>query len=132
MAKTYLTGWGCRVAVTRTGGNDGVHVAAQSFDGSIIVENWYNDKDELVVRVDTSKRSSCYGDSYHCFTGSIEEFNDLLQLARDIKERKVSIVRHRDKTKKHARQLSCLGFSNAEVAEKLGLTTSEVEKLLKR
>lgn len=132
MAKTYLTGWGCRGAVTRTGGNDGVHVAAQSFDGSIIVENWYNDKNELVVRVDTSERSSCYGDSYHSFTGSMKEFNDLLQLARDIKDGKVSVVRHRDRTKKRARQLSYLGFSDAQVAKKLGLTTSEVEELLKR
>ena len=132
MAKTYLTGWGCRGTVTRTGGNDGVHAAVQSFDGSIIVENWYNDKDELVVRVDTNKNTSCYGDSCHCFTGSLEEFNDLLQLAKDIKERKVSVVRHRDPTKKHVRQLSFLGLSNDRIAEKLGLTTSEVEKLLKK
>ena len=97
MAKTYLTAWGCRGTVTRTGGNDGVHVAAQSYDGSVIVENWYNDKEELVIRVDTSERSSCYGDSYHSFTGSMKEFNDLLQLARDIKDGKVSIVRHRER-----------------------------------
>ena len=121
MAKTYLTAWGCRGSVTRTGGNDGVHVAAQSFDGSVIVENWYNDKEELVIRVDTSERSSCYGDSYHSFTGSMKEFNDLLQLARDIKDGKVSVVRHRDPDgkKKLIKQMRAVGLSDEEIEKRL-------------
>lgn len=100
MAKTYCTCIGMRGERTARGGKNGCRASVQSWDGSVIVENWYDDNDQLKVRVDTSERSSCYGDSWHCFTGSLKELNDLLQLARDIKDGKVSIVRHREKSNK--------------------------------
>ena len=55
MAKTYCTCVGMRGEATRRGGNDGVRVSAQSWDGSIIVRNWYDDEDQLKVRVGTNE-----------------------------------------------------------------------------
>lgn len=95
MAKTYCTCVGMRGEATRRGGNDGVRVSAQSWDGSIIVSNRY-DGDQLMVRVGTNEGSSCYTDwNSPDFRGTFEEFKALLQLSQDIKEGKVSIVRHR-------------------------------------
>ena len=65
MAKTYMTGWGMRGERTARGGRDGVHCAAQSYDGSVIVSNRYVERDgkeELEIRVGTSDYSSCYSD----------------------------------------------------------------------
>ena len=95
MAKTYCTCVGMRGEATRRGGNDGVRVSAQSWDGSIIVSNRY-EGDQLMVRVGTNEGSSCYTDwSSPDFRGTFEEFKALLQLSQDIKEGKVSVVRHR-------------------------------------
>jgi len=96
MAKTYCMCQGMRGEATRRGGNDGVHVSAQSYDGSIIVRNWYDENDELVVEVGTNDGSSCYINDQQ-FRGSLKEFNNLLKLANDIKAGTVSIVRHRRK-----------------------------------
>lgn len=94
MAKTYCTCVGMRGEATRRGGNDGVRVSAQSWDGSIIVSNRY-DGDQLMVRVGTNEGSSCYIDwKSPDFRGTFEEFKELLQLSKDIKEGKVSVVRH--------------------------------------
>lgn len=93
MAKTYCSCVGNRGMATRCGGNDGVRVSAQSYDGSVIVYNWY-DNGKLKLRVGTNDRSSCYSDNID-FVGSYEEFNALLKLNEDIKNGKVSIVRHR-------------------------------------
>ena len=99
MAKTYMTGWGMRGERTARGGKDGVQCAAQSYDGSVIVSNRYverNGKEELEIRVGTSDYSSCYSDwSSHDFIGSFEEFKELLKLHNDIKNGRVSVVRHR-------------------------------------
>lgn len=97
MAKTYCMCQGMRGEATRRGGNDGVHVAAQAWDGSISVRNWYNG-DQLMVRVGTNDGSSCYSDyNSNDFSGTFEEFKDLLKLAADIREGRVSVVRHRKK-----------------------------------
>lgn len=104
MAKTYMTGWGMRGERTARGGNDGVQCAAQSYDGSIIVSNRYtkdeNGNEVLKVRVGTNDGSSCYTDwNSQDFVGTFEEFKELLKLSRDIKDGKVSIVRHRNRNK---------------------------------
>lgn len=95
MSKTYCMCQGMRGEATRRGGNDGVHVSAQSYDGSVIVKNYY-DEDTLKVRVGTNDGSSCYTD-YRSdnFCGTFEEFKALLKLAADIKAGRVSVVRHR-------------------------------------
>ena len=94
-----MTGWGMRGERTARGGRDGVHCAAQSYDGSVIVSNRYVERDgkeELEIRVGTSDYSSCYSDwSSHDFIGSFEEFKELLKLHSDIKNGRVSVVRHR-------------------------------------
>lgn len=96
MAKTYCTCIGMRGEATRRGGNDGVRVSAQSWDGSIIVHNWYTSENELRFRIGTNDGSSCSSDwKSPDFTGSFEEVKELLQLAKDIKEGRVSVVRHR-------------------------------------
>ncbi len=109
MAKTYCTCIGMRGEATRCGGNDGVRVSAQSYDGSIIVRNYYNDDNELRVRVGTNEGSSCYTDWKSTdFNGTFEEFKALLRLNQDIKDGKVSVVRHR-KPK--------VGYNNIEEAD---------------
>ena len=105
MAKTYMTGWGMRGERTARGGKDGVQCAAQSYDGSIIVSNCYvedeNGNEILKVRVGTNDGSSCYSDwNSNDFNGTFEEFKALLKLHRDIKNGKVSVVRHREKSNK--------------------------------
>ena len=95
MAKTYCTCVGMRGEATRRGGNDGVRVSAQSWDGSIIVRNRY-EGDQLMVRVGTNDGSSCCTDwKSNDFNGTFEEFKELLKLHQDIKSRRVSVVRHR-------------------------------------
>lgn len=102
MAKTYMTGWGMRGERTARGGRDGVHCAAQSYDGSVIVSNRYVEDDagneQLEIQVGTNDGSSCHSDwNSTDFNGTFQEFKDLLKLAADIKQGKVSIVRHREK-----------------------------------
>lgn len=96
MSKTYCTCIGMRGERTARGGNDGCRVSCQSWDGSIIVSNYYNEDNELRVRVGTNEGSSCYTDwKSNDFNGSLDEFKDLLKLHQDIKEGRVSVVRHR-------------------------------------
>jgi len=91
---------GNRSAATRGGSkNSGFRSSCQSYDGSVIATMRYDSDNQLVVRVGTNDGSSCYTD-YNSpdFEGTFEEFKELLQLAKDIKERKVSITRHRAKS----------------------------------
>ena len=129
MAKTYMTGWGMRGERTARGGSDGVQCAAQSYDGSVIVKNWYDDEDKLHVRVGTNDGSSCYTDwNSEDFSGTFEEFKNLLKLYKDIKNGKVSVVRHRDDTKKRIKQLRVLGFSDDEIELKLNIRIKDYLK----
>lgn len=102
MAKTYMTGWGMRGERTARGGKSGVQCAAQSYDGSVIVSNRYveddNGNEHLEVRVGTNDGSSCYSDwSSNDFVGTLDELKALLKLNADIKNGRVSVVRHRVK-----------------------------------
>lgn len=101
MAKTYCTCIGMRGERTARGGNDGCRASVQAWDGSIITRNWYDDEGKLMVRVGTNDGSSCCSDwNSEDFTGTFEEFKDLLKLAHDIKTGKVSVTRHREKSNK--------------------------------
>lgn len=106
MSKFYGMVCGNREAATRGGSFDsGFHASAQSYDGSVIVKLRYDgdkkDNGNLLVTVGTSDGSSCYTDwNSPDFHGTFEEFKALLQLARDIKDGKVSVVRHRSESNK--------------------------------
>lgn len=96
MAKTYCTCIGMRGERTARGGNSGCRASVQSWDGSIIISNHYNEDNELRVRVGTNEGSSCYTDwNSNNFEGSLDEFKELLKLHQDIKSGRVSVVRHR-------------------------------------
>ena len=99
MSAFYGMVCGNRNEATRGGSkNSGFHSSCQSYDGSIICKMRYDDDDTLKVTVGTSDGSSCYTDwNSNDFNGTFEEFKDLLKLARDIKDGKVSVVRHRER-----------------------------------
>lgn len=98
MAKTYCTCIGMRGERTARGGYDGCRASVQSYDGSVIIRNWYEEDGTLKVRVGTNDYSSCCSDwGSHDFVGTFKEFKELLELANDIRNGKVSIVRHRTK-----------------------------------
>ena len=97
MALTYTTCCGMRSERTARGGRDGCRASVQSYEGSICVSNWFDSDDQLKVRVGTNDGSSACSDwTSNDFTGTFQEFKDLLKLAADIKSGKVSVVRHRD------------------------------------
>lgn len=97
MSATYTTCRGMRGEKTARGGKDGCRASVQSYDGSIMIRNWYDDAGILRVRVGTNDGSSCCSDwNSNDFTGTFKEFKDLLNLAADIKSGKVSVVRHRE------------------------------------
>ncbi len=102
MAKTYCTCIGMRGERTARGGYDGCRASVQSYEGSIIISNYVDrDDDSLHVRVGTSDGSSCYSDwNSNDFVGTFDEFKALLKLNKEIKEGKVSVVRHREKSNK--------------------------------
>lgn len=96
MSKTYCTCIGMRSERTARGGNDGCKASVQSWDGSIIVSNYYNENNELRVRVGTNDGSSCYTDwKSNDFEGSLDDFKALLKLHQEIRCGQVSVVRHR-------------------------------------
>lgn len=93
---------GNRSCATRGGSkNSGFKASCQSYDGSVISSMYYNKENELIVRVGTNDGSSCYTDwNSNDFVGTLKEFKELLNLYRDIKNGKVSITRHREKSNK--------------------------------
>ena len=97
MALTYTTCCGMRSERTARGGKDGCRASVQSYEGSICVSNWFDSDDQLKVRIGTNDGSSTCSDwKSNDFTGTFQEFKDLLKLAADIKSGKVSVVRHRE------------------------------------
>lgn len=85
---------GNRGAATRGGSHaSGFRASAQSWNGSVIVDLDYNDKEQLMVRVGVSNgSSSCEDWDTPNFRGTFEEFKELLQLHKDLKSGKVSII----------------------------------------
>lgn len=78
MSTFYATIHGNRGSATRQGSRvSGIKAAAQSWNGSVITELNYNDKDELMVDVSVSDGSSSYGS--RIFYGTFEEFKQKLQ-----------------------------------------------------
>lgn len=101
MSATYTTCCGMRSERTARGGNDGCRASVQSYNGSICISNRIDEDGTLRVRVGTNDGSSCYSDwNSNDFTGTFQEFKDLLKLHQDIKSGKVSVVRHRDSKNK--------------------------------
>ena len=97
MALTYTTCCGMRSERTARGGRHGCRASVQSYEGSICVSNWFDSDDQLKVRVGTNDGSSTCSDwNSNDFTGTFQEFKDLLKLAADIKSGRVSVVRHRE------------------------------------
>ena len=97
MAKTYCMCQGMRGEATRRGGNDGCRASVQSWEGSVIAENWY-DGDQLKVRIGTAEGSSSYSDwKSNDFEGTFEDLKVLLKLAADLKHGRAKVVHHRTK-----------------------------------
>lgn len=76
MSKFYGQVFGASdTPATRRGHND-ITVSAQSWRGSVQTSLWYNDNDELCVRLGISDQSSSYGDSY--FYGTLSDLKHKL------------------------------------------------------
>ena len=105
---------GNRSCATRGGSRQsGFRASCQSWNGSVITTMHYNDEDKLIVRVGTNDGSSCSSDwNSQDFVGTFDEFKDFLKLYRDIKNGKVSVLRHRDPdgSKKLKKQMEYLGI----------------------
>ena len=94
MSRFYGSTVGCRGMATRCGSSaSGIRSSAQSYDGSIIVGLDYDQNNNLKVRVELDEGSTCYGDTV--FSGTFKELQEAFQLLQDIKDKKVSVVRHR-------------------------------------
>lgn len=99
MSKFYGMIRGNRGEATRGGSaNSGFKATAQSFDGSVITCLDYDSNNNLKVRIELSNYSQTYGDTV--FSGTFEEFKEAMKLLQDIKDKKVSVVRHREKSNK--------------------------------
>lgn len=76
MSEFYGQVVGNRGPASRGGSKQsGIHVSAQSWDGSVQVKLRYDMDDELQVQVSTSHRSEMYGDVV--FVGSLERFEEM-------------------------------------------------------
>lgn len=64
MSKTYCTCIGMTGEATRRGGNNGCRASVQSYDGSVIIKNWY-EGDKLKIRIGTNDiSSSCIDEKF--------------------------------------------------------------------
>lgn len=99
MSKFYGMVRGNRGATTRGGSaNSGFKATAQSYDGSVITCLDYDQNNNLKVRIELAEGSTTYGDV--AFSGTFEELKESMKLLKEIKEGKVSVVRHREKSNK--------------------------------
>lgn len=77
MSKFYGMIQGNRGVATRGGSkNSGIKGSVQSWDGSCQTELWYNDSNELMIRLSISEGSSGYG-SETLFSGRFADFRKL-------------------------------------------------------
>ena len=96
MSKFYGTVIGASSTCGTRRGHYDIRVSAQSWDGSVITTLDYDSDEKLRVRIGTNEGSSTCSDwSSQDFTGTFEEFKELLQLHQDIKYGRASVVRHR-------------------------------------
>ena len=93
MAKTYCTCVGMRGERTARGGYNGCKASVQSYDGSVIVTNWYDENGDLMIRVALDDGSSSCGSTV--WVGKFDGFKKAMELLKDIDRKKVSVVRHR-------------------------------------
>lgn len=108
MSKFYGMVRGNRGCATRGGSaNSGFKSTAQSFDGSVITCLDYDQNNNLKVRIELAEGSTTYGDV--AFSGTFKEFKEALTLLKEIKEGKVSITRHREKSNKQLALERALG-----------------------
>ena len=76
MSEFYGQVVGNRGPASRSGSRQsGIHVSAQSWDGSVQVRLRRDMNDELQVRVSTSRGSDMYGNEV--FVGSLERFEQM-------------------------------------------------------
>lgn len=71
-----VSGQAQTVATRRGSRNSGLTVSAQSWDGSVITDLSYNDKDDLIVTIKISDGSSSFGGTYFC--GTLDELKEKL------------------------------------------------------
>lgn len=76
MAKFYGTIQGNRGVATKTGSKN-MLAAVRSYDGSVITNLYYNDKDELSIRIDIEEDSTSYGQHTY-FNGTVDELTTCL------------------------------------------------------
>lgn len=76
MAKFYGQVCGNRSPATRTG-TSGIKTAAQSYDGSVTVELWYDKNKELQIRIGTSDQSESFWTDNN-FQGTLAELREAL------------------------------------------------------
>lgn len=108
MSKFYGMVRGNRGASTRGGSaNSGFKSTAQSYDGSVITCLDYDQNNNLKVRIELAEGSTTYGDV--AFSGTFEELKESMKLLQEIKEGKVSITRHREKSNKQLALERALG-----------------------
>ena len=106
---------GNRSCATRGGSkNSGFRASAQSYDGSIIVRLHYKDDEtkpeNLIVNIGTNDGSSfCTDWSSDNWNGTLPDRKEALTLLKEIKEGKVSITRHREKSNKRLALERALG-----------------------
>lgn len=77
MSKLYGTLVNDRNSVTTKCGYESIRACAQSFDGSVIVNMWYDKSDELDVSIEIANGSKTNGDEI--FRGSIKELMEKLE-----------------------------------------------------
>ena len=71
MSKFYGTVDGASQTCATRRGHDHIHVAAQSYDGSIITRLSYNHDGDLMVTLEHNEGSSTYGRTI--FRGTVDE-----------------------------------------------------------
>ena len=76
MSEFYGQVVGNRGPASRGGSRkSGIHVSAQSWDGSIQIDLRRGNDDELIVRLSTSSGSAMYGNTV--FYGTFEQFKEI-------------------------------------------------------
>lgn len=77
MSRFYGTVQGHRGPATR-GGHKRIKTSAQSYDGSVITELFYNEQDELMVQIMAKKgESTTYGETL--FYGTLDDYIEKLR-----------------------------------------------------